>query len=116
MDPQIQAALVTLTVVVIGIATKFIQQWMNAKLKPGQFATVEGLARTAVTAAEAFKPAGVTMNNAEKLKFASDALVAGASRTGLKLKSVEVESFLHAALTDLRLAQDYQAQAKAVTV
>jgi len=106
MDPELTTILVTFTSAVLSLATYFINGFLRTKNLPVQLGTVEAIARTAVSAADQFG-IGRDFTGAEKLIFASDALVAGAKRAGIKLKPEEVLSFIHSALADLQLAERY---------
>ena len=85
----------------LGVAVRFIQQWLATRLKPAQYETVLNLARTVVSAADKIgKDFGV--DNKAKYDFAKNVVQTGARKVGLKLTDNEAMAFIHAALKELR--------------
>lgn len=114
-------------VVLVGALLRLAQQYVQAKVTPEKLGHITDLARMAVRAAEQVgadskmppppvvstgtepspttgvlpEPDPVTLTGADKYQLASEALVAGAKRLGVRLKPAEVTSFIHAALKEM---------------
>lgn len=123
-----QAELSALLLAVLGGAIAAGRVWIQSKVTPEKLSHIVDLARMAVRGAEQVgidaKPAvpevrsdgtepappavtvePVPVSGADKYDIASAALVAGASRLGVKLKPAEVTAFIHASLKEMHDAQ-----------
>lgn len=132
------AQLTALVTVITGAVLRFAWVWVQAHITPEKLAHITDLARMAVRAAEqvgddsqpvplirsdgvtvtpgtnatldTVKGENVPLTGEDKYALASDALVAGARRLGIRLKADEVTSFIHAALKEMHDAETLAAQ------
>lgn len=100
-NEQILTALTALAVALVPV----VRTWLLAKLSPQRIHSITVLASTAVSAAERLAEDGKDITGAEKLNFASEFLVDGAKKVGIKLTTTQVLGFIHAALTDFNAAK-----------
>lgn len=98
--------LTPLLVAVLGYVLVLARKWLLTHVAPGSLGALDGLARQAVAAADQVAKA-TGIKGADKFTVASDALIAGAKRLGIRLKKEEVISFIHAALADFKAAEAY---------
>jgi hypothetical protein len=95
----------------IAAAWPIVRAYIKTKLTPERLAHVQDIARIAVRAAEQIgedygalltqgQPEGTTAG-AAKLKFATQAVYAGAKRLGIKLTEPEIDAAIHAALREM---------------
>jgi len=98
--------LVPVGIAVVGYAGYFGRVWLKSHVTPKQFATIAGLARTAVEAAEQLGK-GTGLKGADKYDMATDVVTTSSARMGVKLKPEEVNAFIHQAVKEMN---DYSKQ------
>ncbi len=96
-----------LAVPLVGYVAYQLQVWVKAHSTPQQFSAVAGLAHVAVQAVDQLNSVS-RMTDAQRYELASESVVAGAKRLGLKLKDSEVNAFIHAAVREVH-AQQFRA-------
>lgn len=97
----LNAELLAAAPVVIGGLVPVVRAWLKRDFTQPQVAHVTDIARGAVRAAEKLATLVPGTTGAAKLSFASDVVVTGAKRLGIKLTENEVLAFVHAALVEL---------------
>lgn len=101
MTPEVTDALAVLVVAGLGYLTTLARSWVKAHTSPQNFATIASLASQAVVASEELAR-GTDIPNDVKFSVAADALTASAKRLGIKLSEDEVQSFLNAAVAQVK--------------
>ncbi len=97
MNPQLTAIILA----VLGALAPFVRAWVLTKLTPERLAHVNDIARIAVRAAEKLGD-DTSASGQQKLNYASEVLVTGAKRLGIRLSQDEVLAFIHAALREMQ--------------
>jgi len=85
---------------IVGTLGKWLRDWVKARITPQQLGITAELANIVVLAAQRLG-ASTGLTGAEKYSYAESALLAMAKRSGIRLKPMEANAAIHAALASL---------------
>lgn len=101
MTPALRDELLTVLPLALAIVVPVVRAWVKRDFTQPQVAHVQDIARGAVRAAEKLAEVVPGTTSTAKLAFASDVVVTGAKRLGVKLTENEVLAVIHFALDEL---------------
>lgn len=95
----------TLATIIAGVIAALVNKWLNGKFKPSQLNALSVFASDVVQAAEEAGRA-FGYDGAQKLDYATNALIALASKVGVKLDTATAEALIHSSLKGFREYED----------